>query len=72
MREKEIGLLLAPFSFNSLQRNIIISPLQTVSKKNTDDTESRRIVLDLSYPKHSSVNVGIPKDLYLGIETKLS
>ena len=56
------GAALGPFTENPLTSNLVLSPLQTAPK----DTDSRRLIIDLSYPKQSSVNAGIPRDTYLG------
>ncbi len=63
--EKEIahGAVLGPFPVNPLYGDIHISPMNSVPKK---DSEDRRVILDLSYPRGRSVNDAIPKDSYLG------
>lgn len=45
-----------------------ISPLNSVPRKND---QRRRFILDLSFPKGSSINDGINKDWYEGEEVKL-
>lgn len=56
--------IIGPFSRNPFQpSNFAVSPLQTVPKKGT--TDARRVVVDLSFPHNSSVNLGIPKNEYL-------
>ena len=52
----------APFS------PFVVSPLNTVPKKDTDD---RRVITDLSWPFGSSVNDGISSESYLGEEVTL-
>ena len=47
----------------------MVSPLNTVPKKGPQG--SRHVILDLSFPKGSSVNDHIPKDYYLGEYNKL-
>ena len=69
-KELSAGSLIGPFSANPLNSDVIISPLQSVEKKNSDKG-ARRIVVDLSFPKGTSVNDGIPKDSYLGEDHKL-
>ena len=63
--ELALGATQGPFSstYNPFISPIHCVPLMTVSKKGFPD--KRRIVLDFSYPKGSSVNGGIPKDSYL-------
>ena len=60
--------IIGPFPCNPFTVPCIISPLQTVHKR---DSSKLRIVHDLSFPEHSSVNSGIPKDSYLNREFKL-
>lgn len=62
--------LLGPFDKNPFRRDLIISPLNTVPKR---DSQERRIIVDLSYPRipGKSVNGGIDKDEYLGQAVKL-
>jgi len=45
-----------------------VNPLMTAPKK---QSETRRVILDLSYPDGASVNCGIPRDTYLGTPYKL-
>ena len=45
------------------------SPLNSVAKRESND---RRLILDLSFPRGQSINDGIDKDSYLGIEEKLT
>ncbi len=44
------------------------SALMTRPKSNSQD---RRVIMDLSFPPHRSVNDGIPKDIYLNVPFKL-
>ena len=62
------GAVVGPFKLNPFSHNIVISPLNTVAKK---DTSERRVILDLSWPVGKGVNSHIPKDSYLGVETSL-
>ena len=71
-KELRLGSLIGPFTANPLPNDVIISPLQSVAKKNTANPTARRIVVDLSFPKGKSVNDGIPRDMYLGEETHLT
>ena len=59
---------LGPFPASPFGRNICLSPLNSVPKK---DTDRRRMILDLSMPRGNSVNDGISKDCYLGEWDKL-
>ena len=68
-KEKAYGAILGPFNTNPFACNITISPLNTVPKKGSDE---RRIILDLSYPKGSSINDDVSKDFYLGEKVELS
>ena len=56
------GTVLGPFKENPFQTQLLLSPLNTVPKH---DTNERRIILDLSFPKGHAVNDFIPKDEYL-------
>ena len=55
------GALLGPFQ--SLPINSHISPLITRAKQNS---EKRRTIIDLSWPKGHAVNTGVHKNKYLG------
>ncbi|MEW8547203.1 MAG: reverse transcriptase domain-containing protein, partial [Candidatus Thiodiazotropha sp.] len=68
-KEKTYGAILGPFNYNPFACNVTISPLNTVPKKGSDE---RRIILDLSYPKGSSINDNVSKDFYLGEKVELS
>ena len=59
-KEVALGATMGPFSGNPLACPIHMSPLQTVPK----DSDSRRVVLDLSYPGDRSVNSGIVTDSF--------
>ena len=52
-KELQFDAILGPFRENPFNCNVFISPLNTVPKK---DSEERRIILDLSYPKDNSIN----------------
>ncbi len=47
---------------------MVLSPLNSRLKP---DSEERRVIVDLSFPKGSSVNDGINKGTYLGESMKL-
>ena len=63
--QKEIinKAIIGPFKTCPFQSGIKISPLNSIPKK---DTEERRVILDLSFPKGHAVNDFISKDDYLG------
>ena len=64
MKEIQYGSLLGPFITAPWTDNIVVSPMSTTSKKGTSD---RRIIMDMSWPHDgTSVNDGIPKDVYMG------
>ena len=53
-----------PFRQNPLSVPLVVSPMNTVPKKNSVD--ERRVIVDLSWPKGAAINEGISKDMYLG------
>jgi len=55
-----------PFRDNPLPQSLICCPLQTVPER-----VARRVVMDLSFPPHASVNSGIPDSSYLNEPYKL-
>ena len=59
----------ALFTIPPFLNRIGVSPLSTRPKKKSD---SRRIILDLSFPEGNSVNDGISKTHYCGEQIKLS
>lgn len=63
------GAIIGPFSCNPFSCPCVVSPLQTVPKR---DSSKLRVVHDLSFPEGASVNSGIPKDSYLNHEYKLT
>ena len=63
------GAIIGPFSCNPFSHPCVVSPLQTVPKR---DSSKLRVVHDLSFPDGASVNSGIPKDRYLNHEYKLT
>ena len=52
-----------PFLSDPFDCGLMLSPLLTEPKK---DSDTREIVMDLSFPHSRSVNDGIPRDSYLG------
>ena len=56
------GRVLGSFKDNPFLTDMLLSPLNTVAKH---DTNERRIILDLSFPKGHAVNDFISKDEYL-------
>lgn len=61
-KEVGYGAVLGPFNKNPFENTLTISPLNSVPKTNS---EERRVILDLSFPKGKSVNDGIDKNIYL-------
>ena len=57
-----------PFRNNPFPQPLICCPLQTVPKRGSS---KRRVVMDLSFPPHASVNIGIPDSFYLNEPYKL-
>ena len=60
--------VIGPFEANPFDASARISPLDAIPKKESDDL---RIILNLSYPPHKSVNDAIDKDWFLGEATNL-
>ena len=67
-KEMDKGAVMGPFKNVPFRARVGVSPLSTREKK---DSESRHILMDLSWPVGYSVNDGIAKDYYLGFRTKL-
>ena len=61
-KEIALGALCGPFPSNPLDRPLTVSPLQVAVGR----SGKPRVVIDLSFPRGSSVNDGIPRDSYLG------
>ena len=59
--ELTYGALYGPYE--SVPFKVHVSPLMTREKQNSD---KRRIMVDLSWPKDHSVNAGVKKNSYLG------
>ncbi|CAC5384078.1 unnamed protein product [Mytilus coruscus] len=70
-KECTYGSIIGPFFSNPFETDMVISPLNSVPKK---DTLDRRVILDLSFGVNveDSVNSHIYKDLYLGNPIKVS
>lgn len=66
--ECALGAMLGPFSTPPFQPWFHTSPLMTRPKKSAD---SRRVIVDLSWPVGASVNSSIPRDTYLNVPYKL-
>ena len=62
--EKELvnNAVLGPFYLNPFAHRAYLSPLNTRDKK---DSEEKRIIINMSFPKGNSINDGIKKDSYL-------
>ena len=58
------GFATIPFS-----SDVVFSPLGSTEKR---DSEDRRVIMDLSFPRGGSVNDAIPKDTYLGHQVNLT
>ena len=67
-KEVKLGDFIGPFKCSPFP-NPRYSPLNYVPKKDSDE---RRLILDLSFPKGSAINDGINKDSYLGEFNKLT
>ena len=68
VKEKRYKSVFGPFDGNPFVSDIMLSPLN--SAPNADNQE-RWVIVDLSFPKGSSVNDGIKKGEYLGEPIKL-
>ncbi|XP_035665155.1 uncharacterized protein LOC118408444 isoform X2 [Branchiostoma floridae] len=62
-KELRYGAMCGPFRANPFPFPVFPAPLQTVAKR---DSDTRRVVVDLSYPSGQSVNDAIPKNTFLG------
>jgi hypothetical protein len=69
VQESSYGAIVGPFKKNPFGCEITFSPLNSVPKK---DTQERRVILDLSFPKGGSVNDYVSKDWYLGERVTLT
>ena len=68
-REIRLGATIGPFAIPPFLDRIGVSPLSSRPKK---DSESRCIILDLSYPFGESVNDSINKEFYCGEKVALT
>ena len=59
--ELKYGALYGPFEDTPIP--VHVSPLMTRAKQNSD---KRRTIVDLSWPKNASVNAAVQKNVYLG------
>ena len=66
--ERQFGAILGPFTENPIP-GAHSSPFMTREKS---DSVKRRVIVDLSWPKHASVNTGVDKDSYLGTDFTLT
>ena len=62
-KESKYSAVLGPFKNNPFDSKLIISPLNSVPKKESCE---RRIIMDLSFRKGNAVNDYVSKDEYLG------
>ena len=69
LKENSYGAILGPFAENPFICNIVLSPLNSVPKK---EISERRIILDISFPKGMAINDSVSKDFYLGERVFLS
>ena len=58
--EISLGRVAGPFAATPFHDGFVVSPLNTVAKR---DCNERRVIVDLSWPRGSSVNDGIPPSL---------
>ena len=68
-KELEMGGLIGPFVKPPFEPWFQTSPLMTKPKRNSD---KKRIIVDLSFPKGDSVNAGIVKGFYQGFHLSFS
>ena len=66
--EKSFGAIMGPFKEPPI-KDWHFSPFMTRHKPNSD---TRRVILDHSWPRGESVNAGVEKDAFLGADFKLS
>ena len=57
-----IHALIGPFNKQPFKEPLVCSPLQIVAK---DNNSKKRLVVDLSFPPHYSVNLGISNQVFL-------
>ena len=68
-KEVQLGRIAGPFDKAPFMQGFVLSPLNTMEKQ--QDSEERRVVVDLIWPSGHSVNDGIPSDSYLGAPLSL-
>ena len=68
-KEVDMGAMLGPFSSPPFSPWSQVSPLMTVEKK---DSDSRRVIIDLSFPEGEGVNSGVPKNFFQGSSRQYS
>ena len=68
VEEQKFGAIIGPFE-KSLIKNLHYSPFMTRDKPNS---ENRRVILDLSWPRGESVNAGVEKNGYMVSDFKLT
>ena len=61
-KECEQNRTAGPFAQTPLSVPLVVSPMNSVPKSNSDD--ERRLIVDLSWPVGFAVNEGISKDVY--------
>ena len=67
--EVELGATVGPFECIPFKCPVAILPLSTRPKK---DSDTRRVIMDCSWPISFSLNAGISKEWYLGDRVELS
>ena len=67
-KELDLQATIGPFEAIPFKGMVGISPLSTRAKK---DSEQRRIIMDCSWPINTSINDGIDKNRYLGVDIVL-
>lgn len=68
LKESKHQAILGPFNSNPFSPNLIISPLNSVPKK---ESSEQSVIVDLSFPKGHAAYDFIDKDFYLGDPTDL-
>ena len=67
-KESQLGAIIGPFARNPLNCDLKLNPLNTTPKRDSDE---RRVIVDLSFPRNASVNSGIDRHTYLGEPVRL-
>ena len=68
-KELEKGAIAGPYDQVPFKSRVGISPLSTREKR---ESSERRVIMDLSWPPHFSVNDGIGKDQFMGFRVTLT